>query len=103
MSSDETNLFISDENIGKQLPEIIEELKGASVWFKTNSLLILMKPNWLYFTPVVMPTIFEELSIDGRTLERETATKFLGVLIDEKVPWETQPILKPFPTRFLKT
>ena len=53
MSSDETNLFISDENIGKQLPEIIEELKGASVWFKTNSLLILMKPNWLYFTPVL--------------------------------------------------
>ena len=31
MSSDETNLFISDENIGKQLPEIIEELKDASV------------------------------------------------------------------------
>ena len=53
MSSDETNLFISDENIGKQLPEIIEELKDASVWFKTNSLLILMKPNWLYFTPVL--------------------------------------------------
>ena len=50
-----------------------------------------------------MPTIFEELSIDGRTLERETATKFLGVLIDEKVPWKTKPILKPFPTRFLKT
>ena len=35
-----------------------------------------------------MPTKFPELFIDGITLERETVTKFLGVIIDENVTWK---------------
>ena len=35
-----------------------------------------------------MPTKFPELFIDGITLERETVTKFLGVIIDENVIWK---------------
>ena len=35
-----------------------------------------------------MPTKFPELFIDGINLERETVTKFLGVIIDENVTWK---------------
>ena len=35
-----------------------------------------------------MSTKFPELFIDAITLERETATKFLGVIIDENVTWK---------------
>ena len=35
-----------------------------------------------------MPTKFPELFIDGITLQRETITKFLGVVIDENVTWK---------------
>ena len=35
-----------------------------------------------------MPTTFPELFTDGITLERETVTKFLGVIIDENVTWK---------------
>ena len=31
---------------------------------------------------------FPELFIDGITLEKETVTKFLGVIIDENVTWK---------------
>ena len=59
-----------------------------------SSLLIFIKPNGLFFIfyPTskkrFMSTKFPELFINGITLERETATKFLGVIIDENVTWK---------------
>ena len=35
-----------------------------------------------------MPTKFPELFIDGITVERETVTKFLEVIIDENITWK---------------
>ena len=35
-----------------------------------------------------MPTKFPELFIDGITVERETVTKFLDVIIDENITWK---------------
>ena len=41
-----------------------------------------------------MRTKFPELFIDGITLERETVTKFLGVIIDENVIWKAHIFTK---------
>ena len=35
-----------------------------------------------------MPAKFPELFIDDITLERETVTKFLSVIIDENITWK---------------
>ena len=35
-----------------------------------------------------MPTKFPKLFIDGITVERETVTKFLDVIIDENITWK---------------
>ena len=40
MFADETDLFISDENIGEQFQQMNEELKSVSTWYKANKVAI---------------------------------------------------------------
>ena len=40
MFTDDANLFISDENIGKLFQQMNEELKGVCSWFDVNKLFI---------------------------------------------------------------
>ena len=40
MFADDTNLFISDENIGELFQKMNKELKSGSTWFKANKLSI---------------------------------------------------------------
>ena len=47
-----------------------------------------------------MSTKFPELSINSITLERETVTKFLDVIIDQNVTWKAH--INKFPQIFLK-
>ena len=90
--ADDTNLFLSDKNISKLFQQMNKELKSVSTWFKANKLSIIDKTKWtifyLTFKKRFMPTKFPELFIDGITLERETVTKFLGIIIDENVTWK---------------
>ena len=70
-----------------------KELKSVSNWFKANKLcIIIYKTNWAIFHPnskkCFMPTKFPELFFDGITLERETVTKFLGVILDGNITWK---------------
>ena len=93
MFADDTNLFISDENIGELFQQMNNELKSVSTWFKANKLSInIDKTKWTIFHPTskkrFMPTKFPELFIDGITLKRETVIKPLGVFVDENVTWK---------------
>ena len=82
MFADDTNLFLSDKNIGELFQQMNKELKCVSTWFKANKLSIdIDKTKWTTKLP--------ELFIDGISLERETVTKFLGVISDENVKWKT--------------
>ena len=52
MFADDTNLFISDENIGELFQQINNELKSVSTWFKANKLSInIDKTKWTTFYP----------------------------------------------------
>ena len=77
MFADDTNLFISNENISELFQQMNEELKNVSTWFKENKLSInIDKTKWTIFYPTsekhFLPTKFPEIFIDGITLERET-------------------------------
>ena len=77
MFADDTNLFISNENISELFQQMNEELKNVSTWFKENKLSInIDKTKWTIFYPTsekrFPPTKFPEIFIDGITLERET-------------------------------
>ena len=93
MFADDTNLFISDENIGELFQQMNNKLKSVSTWFKANKLSInIDKTKWTIIHPTstkrFMPTNFPELFIDGITLKSERVTKFLGVFIDKNVTWK---------------
>ena len=95
MFADDTNLFVSNKNIGKLFQQMNKELKSVSTWFKTNKLSInIIKTKCTIFhansKKRFMPAKFPELFTDGITLKRETVTKFLDVFIDENVTWKAR-------------
>ena len=50
MFADDTNLFLSNENIGELFLQMNKELKSVSTWFKANKIKpILIEPNRLFF------------------------------------------------------
>ena len=50
MFTDDANLFISDENIGKLFQQMNEELKGVCSWFDVTKLFIdIDKTKWTIF------------------------------------------------------
>ena len=70
MFADDTNLFISNENISELFQQMNNELKSVSPWFKENKLPInIDKTKWTIFYPTsnkpFVPTKFPELFIDG--------------------------------------
>ena len=80
MFADDTNLFLSDENISESFQQMNKELKSVLTWFKANKLSInIDKTKWTVFYPTskkrFMSTKSRELFIDGITLERETVTE----------------------------
>ena len=91
--ADGTNLLISNKNIDELLHEMNKELKSVSTWFKSNKPSInIDKTKWTIFHLAskkrFMSTKVSRLFIDGITLERETVTKFLGIIIGENVTWK---------------
>ena len=50
----DTNLFISNENIGELFEQMNKELKSVSTWFKVKKLFIsLNKKNGHFFIPLL--------------------------------------------------
>ena len=84
MFADDTNLFISDGNIGELFHQMNKELDNAPTWFKPKKLAINNdKIKWTIFyvasKKCFMPTKFPGLFNDGIVLKREPVIKFLGL------------------------
>ena len=93
MFADDTNLFLSHQNINILFNKFNEELQKIETWFKANKLsLNSEKTKYTLFhkssakddIPLKLPI----LKISGKKIERETAIKFLGVMLDENISWE---------------
>ena len=95
MFADDTNLFMSDKNIINLYTKMNIELEKVSAWFKANKLsLNVSKTKYSLFHQTVkkknIPTNLPFLQINNINIERNTITKFLGVLIDENLNWKAQ-------------
>ena len=88
--ADDTNLFISGKDINEMNHALNIELKSIHEWFTANNLVLnLKKTCYMIFKPK-NKKIDEEIIkiyIDNHQIQRVTNTKFLGVLIDEKLTW----------------
>ena len=93
MFADDTNLFLSHQNINILFNKFNEELQKIEIWFKANKLSLNgKKTKYALFhkssakddLPLKLPI----LKISGKKIERETAIYFLVVMLDENITWE---------------
>ena len=94
MFADDTNLFYFHTNIKTLFETVNKELNKLSEWFACNKLpLNTAKTKYTFFhklsqrdnIPLALPT----LTINNNIIKRENSTKFLGVLIDENLTWQS--------------
>ena len=86
--ADDTNIFCTDENIISLSNKISEELSKLNVWFAVNKLsLNISKTNYMIFCSKSIPNNIN-IRINDRVIERVPYTKFLGVIVDEKLNWK---------------
>ena len=89
-------LFADDSNVfhaGKDPNEMINvmniELNKLSIWLKANKLsLNVKKTHFMFFSPPRKKAEFSNrLTIQGENINQVHETKFLGVMVDDKLSW----------------
>ena len=87
--ADDTNVFISGENINVLCNKLNQELECIREWLCCNKLsLNVSKTHYMIFTPRNKTVHDIDVKIHGVNVERVYATKFLGVIIDSKLTWK---------------
>ena len=86
--ADDTSLYSSGADLGRLLHEVESDLKILNKWFDINKLsLNISKTNFIIFgnKKTYVPI---NLTINGIKLEQTNQTKFLGIIIDNKLTWK---------------
>ena len=89
--ADDTNLILTHENFESLMKEANAGIAKMSDWFQTNKLsLNVSKSNFIIFTGKNKnyDQSMAKLSIGKNDLLQVPYTKFLGVLIDERLSWQ---------------
>ena len=87
--ADDTNLFISGEDLPQVVHLINEELQEIAFWLKVNKLsLNIKKTHFMLFTSNRKAKPDISISIEGYPIDEVSYTKFLGVYIDNRLNWK---------------
>ena len=87
--ADDTNLFCTGPNLHDIACQINQEIKIIYSWVKANKLsLNIDKTNFMLFTPKRFSRAMDALLIDGKRIMEVSETKFLGVIIDNRLNWK---------------
>ena len=92
MFADDTNLFHSQANIKTLFNIVNNELNKLNGWFKANKLsLNVDKTKYTFFHKLnqrdKIPLKLPNLNLNNSIIKRESAIKFLGIIIDENLTW----------------
>ncbi len=91
--ADDTTVYITSKNLRFILENLRSDLSTLSDWFKANKLTLhLGKTNFILFKPKNFKEVNVELSVNNIPITRVKTTKFLGLMIDEHLTWETHGI-----------
>ena len=86
--ADDTYLFCTNDKLDILVNEINVELVKVLTWVRVNKLsLNVEKANFMLFTPNCFSRDIDYISIDCRRIEEVRQTKFLGVILDNKLNW----------------
>ena len=87
--ADDSNLFISGNDADLIMKTLNTELKEISLWLKANKLsLNIKKTHFMIFSSKNKPHTDMNINIDGEIINETSKTKFLGVIIDNKLSWK---------------
>ena len=86
--ANDTNLFCTNDKLDILVIEINVELVKVLTWVRVNKLsLNIEKTNFMLFTPKGFSRDMDYISIDGHRIKEVRQTKFLGVVLDNKLNW----------------
>ena len=87
--ADDSNVFYAGKNPNDMINIMNIELEKLLNWLKANRLsLNVKKTHFMFFCPPQKKAEFSNsLTIDGETINRVNETKFLGVMVDDKITW----------------
>ena len=88
--ADDTNVFLSGRNANQLIKIMNGELLNIVDWLDSNKLsLNVSKTHFILFRSQGMrkPLINENLIIKNESINQDHKTKFLGVIVDEKLTW----------------
>ena len=87
--ADDTTIFCSGKNLKELMGLITREICKLKTWFDRNKLsLNLTKTTFMLFGNNRISEHIQ-VQIEGIKLERVHETKFLGILIDDKISWKS--------------
>ena len=88
--ADDTNLFMTGNDIDSMVDCMNEELKLFVEWLNVNKLsLNIQKTHYVIFSPGRhILSSRKNICLNGEALLREFSTTFLGVIIDHKLEWK---------------
>ena len=87
--ADDANIIITAPTIEEVITLTRQILESLSNWVDSNRLLLnLKKTHYMIFSQTNNKFSNLNLSLHGVQLKRETESKFLGVIIDEKLTWK---------------
>jgi len=96
MFADDTNLFLTNNNIKNLYSDMNMELNKVNIWFRANKLsLNVEKTNYTLFHKIKkqelnIPLMLPELYLNDKLIKKQTSIKFLGILVDESLSWLPQ-------------
>ena len=89
--ADDTNIFVYAKNVSDLKSQSQQTLNSISSWFLANRLTInIAKTCYMVFSPhknISIPNDFT-LTINSLLINKVDHTKFLGVIIDDKLSWK---------------
>ena len=92
--ADDTNMLCSNENVEVRQDTLNRELAQLFVWFSINKVSLHLGKNKLYILFRSRPPDIEvHLKINNSELIKVTATKLLGIIIDDGFNWK--PHIQP--------
>ena len=87
--ADDTSIFYSDKKDPETVNLLNLELKKVSDWLTANKLsLNIGKSCYLNFSLSSLNNNYTNIIINGENLKEKSTTKYLGVLIDNKLKWK---------------
>ena len=81
------------QNMRVRICENMWELQNINEWFISNNFSLNVKKTkfWIFHKASRrddLPRVLPKLSINNQVIKRQSSIKFLGILLDENLPWK---------------